>query len=24
MEILYFYRVPVPDPRADAVQIVNT
>ncbi len=24
MEILYFYRVPLPDPRADAVQIVNT
>jgi len=24
MRFLYFYRVPVPDPRADAVQIVNT
>ena len=24
MKFLYFYRVPVPDPRADAVQIINT
>jgi len=24
MKFLYFYRVPVPDPRADAIQIVNT
>ncbi|MGH9870114.1 MAG: glycosyltransferase family 4 protein [Candidatus Polarisedimenticolia bacterium] len=24
MKLLYFYRVPVPDPRADAVQVVQT
>ena len=24
MRFLYFYRVPLPDPRADAIQIVNT
>ena len=24
VDLLYFYRVPVPDPRADAIQILNT
>ncbi|HZI94820.1 MAG TPA: hypothetical protein VFE84_11295, partial [Patescibacteria group bacterium] len=24
MRFLYFYRVPLPDPRADAIQIINT
>ena len=24
MKLLYFYRVPVPEARADAIQIVNT